>query len=514
MLKATVARERLRGWLVRHLDGPTDGLSPRRRAAVRQLRLWRFFGQQAQRDRLAVVAGHLTFKTLLGLIPLLVLFLMIVNFFWRGPEAGRDLQDALFQALNISALRLDVNGEKVDLAEKIGGLVAAAQVNLSAAAAVGIATLFVLAMSMLATIEGAMNAVWGVRTGRPLWRRAILFWVFLTLGPPAVAAAYATALWIQTSASVLPAWAQAAGGGALGLAATVFALYLLYTLLPSARVQPQAAFLGAAAAGTLWHLAAKEGFLWYVRESVGYGQMYGNLAVVPIFFLWLYVTWLIVLLGFELAFAVQHVDLAEPAGGAGGVSAGVRPAGAAGDFASPFRRRGPRSIIIREARVRPWAGQRRHIMDVVKYLKSNRVKFQLRHHPARFTAQEVAAAEHVTGEEVAKVVILKAGQRFVMAVLPATFVLKMDRVKAALKLDDARLATEEEIARLFPDCEIGAMSPFGAEYGLETWVEEHLAADEEILIPAGTHEDSVLLPWKDFERLAKPKVAGFAVHAE
>jgi Ala-tRNA(Pro) deacylase len=70
-----------------------------------------------------------------------------------------------------------------------------------------------------------------------------------------------------------------------------------------------------------------------------------------------------------------------------------------------------------------------------------------------------------------------------------------------------------EIAQIFPDCQVGAMPPFGSEYGLETYVDEHLAADPEILIPAGTHEDSVLLAWKDFERLAQAKVAAFASHA-
>ena len=150
-------------------------------------------------------------------------------------------------------------------------------------------------------------------------------------------------------------------------------------------------------------------------------------------------------------------------------------------------------------------------MDVVKFLKSNQVKFELRHHPARYTAQEVAAAEHISGDEVAKVVIVKAGDAFTMCVLPATYVLEMRKVKKVLGAK-VQLATEAEIEKLFPDCEAGAMPPFGAEYGLETYVEEHLAAGEDILIPAGTHEDSVLMAWADFERLAKPKIASFAVH--
>jgi len=153
-------------------------------------------------------------------------------------------------------------------------------------------------------------------------------------------------------------------------------------------------------------------------------------------------------------------------------------------------------------------------MDVAKFLKKQKVKFQLRHHPARYTAQEVAAAEHITGEEVAKVVIVKADDAFAMCVLPATYVLDMKRAKKALGAKSVRLATEEEIAGLFPDCEVGAMPPFGAEYNLPVYVEEHLSADEQILVPAGTHEDSVLLAWADYERLAQPKVASFGTHVD
>jgi len=152
-------------------------------------------------------------------------------------------------------------------------------------------------------------------------------------------------------------------------------------------------------------------------------------------------------------------------------------------------------------------------MDVVKFLKSNKVKFALRHHPARYTAQEVAAAEHITGEEVAKVVILKAEGCHAMCILPATCAVDMKKAKKALGVGKVQLAGEDEIAGIFPDCEVGAMPPFGAEYDLQTYVDQRLAEDEKILIPAGTHEDSVLLAWEDYKRLARPKVADIAVHA-
>ena len=153
-------------------------------------------------------------------------------------------------------------------------------------------------------------------------------------------------------------------------------------------------------------------------------------------------------------------------------------------------------------------------MDVVKFLKKSNVKFQLRHHPARYTAQEVAAAEHITGEEVAKVVVVRAGDAFAMCVLPATCVLDMRKVQKLIGQGKVRLATEDEIAGLFPDSEVGAMAPFGKQYELPLYVEERLAQDEEILIPAGTHEDSIVMAWKDYERLAEPRVASFGKHTE
>jgi len=151
-------------------------------------------------------------------------------------------------------------------------------------------------------------------------------------------------------------------------------------------------------------------------------------------------------------------------------------------------------------------------MDLVEFLKDGKVKFQLRHHPACFTAQEVAAAEHITGEEVAKVVIVKADDRFVMCVLRATYRLEMPMVAKAAGAKKVRLATEEEMARLCPDCEVGAMPPFGRQYNMDTYVDADLAADEEVLIPAGTHQDSVLLAWADYARLAEPAIAPLGVH--
>ncbi len=95
------------------------------------------------------------------------------------------------------------------------------------------------------------------------------------------------------------------------------------------------------------------------------------------------------------------------------------------------------------------------------YLRENKVPFQVVHHPLAYTAQEVAAAEHVPGKMLAKVVIAFANGRMVMLGLPAPW--RVDPVKAAagLGVQELRLAHEEEFAAAFSDCEVGAMPPSG-----------------------------------------------------
>ncbi len=306
--------EHLRAAAQRLFESPTSELSRWGRLAVHQARLWRFCGIQLKRDRLVTVAGDLTFKTLLGLIPCLVLFLLIVGFFSRGPEVGRKVQEALYQALNITELDVVIDGEPVGLVEQIDRLVQAAgrRIGTTTTTVAGILFLFGLSMNMLATIEGAMNRIWQVRRKRPLLRRVVLFWVVLTVGPPVVAAAVYASGSVYDRAAQLPEAVAWFGRSIINLVAVWFVLFVMYKLIPNTRVEARASLTGALVAGTLWHVIAKEAFFgYYVNYAVGYGQVFGNLAVVPLFFLWIYFTWMFVLFGAELAYTVQNLkDLA------------------------------------------------------------------------------------------------------------------------------------------------------------------------------------------------------------
>ena len=147
------------------------------------------------------------------------------------------------------------------------------------------------------------------------------------------------------------------------------------------------------------------------------------------------------------------------------------------------------------------------------YLRENGVTFQVQHHAVAYTAQEVAASEHVPGKMLAKVVMVLADGELVMMALPAPYMVDVDRAAQILG-KETRLAEEDEFARTFPDCEVGAMPPFGNLYDVPLYVDESLAEDETIVFQAGTHTDTISVSYADFERLAEPTIAGFAHHTQ
>jgi Ala-tRNA(Pro) deacylase len=143
------------------------------------------------------------------------------------------------------------------------------------------------------------------------------------------------------------------------------------------------------------------------------------------------------------------------------------------------------------------------------YLDQEKVSYQVLTHAETNTSPELAQTLHIPGKEIAKVVILKVGPRFAMAVLPATWKADVKRLEEIFQTKQVRLATETEFKELFPDCETGAMPPFGNLYGLEVYVDRPLTEDEEIVFQAGTHYEAVKLRYQDFANLVHPTVAEF-----
>jgi len=147
---------------------------------------------------------------------------------------------------------------------------------------------------------------------------------------------------------------------------------------------------------------------------------------------------------------------------------------------------------------------------LIDFLNQSKVRYEVLHHPEAFTAQELAAIEHVKGRSHAKVVMVKTGGELLMAVLPADHRIDLEKL-GKVTGRPAALANEGEFKVQFPDCAVGTMPPFGQLYGVATYLDRSLADADRIVFEAGTHSDAVKMRYADYERLAKPTVADFAV---
>jgi Ala-tRNA(Pro) deacylase len=153
------------------------------------------------------------------------------------------------------------------------------------------------------------------------------------------------------------------------------------------------------------------------------------------------------------------------------------------------------------------------LTSIKKYLDLQGIPYEHHVHRTAYTAQEVAAEEHIPGKMVAKTVLVKEDNRLVMAVLPASIKVDLATLKNTLQAREVRLASEFEFTGLFPDSEVGAMPPFGNLYGIPVYVEKSLTKDHEIVFNAGTHQDTIRMRYDDFARLVQPTVCSFGLES-
>ena len=134
-------------------------------------------------------------------------------------------------------------------------------------------------------------------------------------------------------------------------------------------------------------------------------------------------------------------------------------------------------------------------------------------HREAFTAQGVASAIHVSGWQLAKVLVVRSAEEEpIMVVLPASCRLDLTALARVLDKSSVSLMPEEEIQVLFPDCETGAMPPFGQLYGMPVYVDKCFPKAGKFAFQAGNHHEVVRMSYAEYERLARPAVADFCRH--
>lgn len=148
-------------------------------------------------------------------------------------------------------------------------------------------------------------------------------------------------------------------------------------------------------------------------------------------------------------------------------------------------------------------------MQLAQFLTDHQVVFETIVHAPAFTAQKRAKYLHVSGKQVAKVILLAGSEGYFLAVLPATHQVDTAALSAALG-HPVRLADSQELTDVFRDCEWGVVAPFGTLYGLSTVLDESIDANAMLVFEGHTHAEAIRMRCRDFENLEQPRRLRFA----
>ena len=261
-----------------------------KRASVFAHRLWQFTWQVLKRfeqDRCQRLAGSLSFTTLLAIVPLTAVTVAVLSLFPVFSTWMSVIQDFIYSNF-VPAAGEAVQKYLTQFAGKAGRLTA-----------VGLLLLAVTALMLMATIEQAFNDIWRVKITRRLARRFLTYGALLTLGPILAAASLA----LTSKLFALSFFGRAeltlmhvALGAVLPLAVEFGAVVLLYIVVPNAPVKWRNAFVGGGFAVLLLEVA-KYLFAAAMKYFTTYQILYGAIAALPVFLVWIYISWVIVLLG-------------------------------------------------------------------------------------------------------------------------------------------------------------------------------------------------------------------------
>ena len=251
-------------------------------------------------DRLGLTASSLTFTTLISLVPLLTVMLAVFTAFPMFSAFQAGLEKYFLQSLVPPTIAKPVLGALTMFATKASRIGAA-----------GLIALGFTAMALMLTIDRTLNAIWRVRKPRPIAQRVLIYWAAVTLGPLILGASLTLTSYALSASSGM----VAAMPGRVSIplqfvefAALAAAMSALYYYVPHAPVAWKHALAGGVFVAAGFEIA-KRGLGWYLGMMPSYSNIYGAFATVPIFLLWIYLGWVIVLLGAVVAAYAPSIQL-------------------------------------------------------------------------------------------------------------------------------------------------------------------------------------------------------------
>lgn len=264
-----------------------------------QLRdLFRFASRRLDEQHLPQVASSLTFTTVLALVPLLTIALAIFTAFPLFTTFRTSLDAYFIQSLMPKLIANTILGYLNQFAAKSTGL-----------SAIGAVALIITAVAMMSTIDRVFNRIWGVRVARPVMQRVLVYWATVTFGPLLIGFSISVTsyLFIATNGVVLKIpLIGAIFYTVISVILTTGAFTLVYVVVPNRAIDWRDAVWGGLLAGVALELA-KRLFAIYIVKFPTYTMVYGSIAAVPIFLIWIYLFWLITLSGALVAAAVPVI---------------------------------------------------------------------------------------------------------------------------------------------------------------------------------------------------------------
>jgi len=245
-------------------------------------------------DRCPRHASALAFSSLLALAPMMAIALSMLSLFSSFEQVGTQLEDFIYRFL-VPTAGDEVRAYLDQFAGKAGRL-----------SLFGLIFFLVTALLLLFTIEESFNDIWRIKKGRSLGQRITTYWALISLGPLLMGVSLSISTYLL-SVNVLEGFGyvkqvQSLGISALPILFEVLAFLLLYLVMPNAKVRFKQGLIGALVATFLFELS-KSGFAFYVSNLANYELVYGALATLPIFLIWVYLSWMVALVGAEVVAA-------------------------------------------------------------------------------------------------------------------------------------------------------------------------------------------------------------------
>ena len=244
-------------------------------------------------------AAALSFSTVLALVPLLAVVFSALSLFPIFDTWSSAIQEFVY--LNFVP----------QLGEQIRTYIEEFSANTGQLTIWGLVFLLVTALTLLATIEDAFNDIWKVEKGRSLGHRVLVYWTMLTLGPILIALSLSVSsyMWSLATFAEQDVVTNLKGTtlGYLPFMLEFVAFVLFYFSVPNCTVRFKHALIGGLVAGLLFELA-KYGFGQYLSHVKSYQLIYGALAILPVFLIWIYLSWLVVLIGAYITAAFGDID--------------------------------------------------------------------------------------------------------------------------------------------------------------------------------------------------------------